>query len=162
MEIYKLFAQYNRAFNARLREIFDIHPNAVSEPILEQLNHLAVMDIVWISRLADAQHADSERSMDAVLFVSAAAWWPIRDSIDCRIESLVGDASSYSPERPIEFVTKADGVKVTCKWHHALAHLFNHQSLHRGEILRLLGDQGIEFGNADLLPFIIRPAQYSA
>ncbi|MBA3668553.1 MAG: hypothetical protein H0W71_00540 [Sphingomonas sp.] len=76
------------------------------------------------------------------------------------MDTIVSDASSNpcEAERAIEFVSKADGVKVTCRWDHALVHLFNHQSLHRGEILRLLSDQVIAFGNSDLLPFIVRAA----
>ncbi|MBA3668552.1 MAG: hypothetical protein H0W71_00535 [Sphingomonas sp.] len=68
MEIYELLARYNRAFNARLRDIFDSHPRAASDVILIQLNHVAVMDIVWIARLSGSPDARSESSMEAILF----------------------------------------------------------------------------------------------
>ena len=160
MEIYELLARYNRALNARLREIFDSHPGAASGAILKQLNHLAVMDLIWIARLGGSPDARSESSMEATLFRSVETWWATRDDLDSRIDTLVSYAATNPglAERAIEFVTKADGVNAVCRWDHALFHLFNHHSLHRGEILRLLSDQGITFGNSDLLPFLIDSA----
>lgn len=151
-----LLAEYNATFNRRLGDVLSAVPLPLTDTVLVQLNHIYVMDRVWLDRLRQSDPpAPFSAEMDTILLPDLGAWQPARTALDREIAEYV--SGLVAPEEEIAFVTKSDHVAVCCRRDDALLHMFNHQSLHRGEILRILTDLGIAFGNSDLLPLIVRP-----
>lgn len=151
-----LLSDYNRYFNQVLDRLLE-PPEVVMAPVLTQLNHIYVMDHLWLGRLGlDHPAIEPPLSMDEARFHSFEAWRPARRRTDAILDSFVRSLTQARVYATIGFVTEAEGLRVTCSAWAALTHLFNHQSLHRGEILGLLSAQGIHFGNGDLLPLIIQ------
>lgn len=150
-----ILSRYNAVFNRQLHAVLTEQGGGMDDEVGVQLNHIYVMDRIWMDRMAVADcEARFDAAMDAIFFRSLEPWWTVRRQLDRDIERFVASASALEDE--IEFVTRADNVRVRCRMGDALTHLFNHQSLHRGEILHILNRNMIHFGNADLLPLIVR------
>jgi uncharacterized damage-inducible protein DinB len=158
MRIFAILARYNASFNQQLGRILASRFERLPQPLVSQINHIFVMDRIWLDRLREVEE-DSlfDGAMDTVLFTDLAAWQAERLRLDRELSQFVRKEQNLEEE--IRFVTKADHVEIACRKDDALVHLFNHQSLHRGEILRILADHDVPFGNSDILPLIIRPVQ---
>lgn len=153
---FAILAQYNAVFNRQLNRVLARHFVELPGDILIQANHIFVMDRLWMDRLC--RSADAARlgiAMDAVIFRDTSDWWEERQALDRKIAEFVIAACAFDEE--IAFSTRADNVPVRCRIDDALTHLFNHQSLHRGEIIHVLGRHGVDFGNADILPLVVSP-----
>lgn len=156
MRHFQILATYNASFNDRLLHVLRSALDTVPSCLLAQLNHVFVMDRIWLDRLdASNEEPAFNGEMGDVLFCDLADWGPARTNLDQEIVHFVNNKVISGDE--IFFTTKADNIAVTCRKDDAMLHLFNHQSLHRGEILRILQDHNIHFGNSDLLPFIVHP-----
>lgn len=153
---FAILAQYNAVFNRQLNRVLARRFDELPGDILIQINHIFVMDRLWMDRLC--RSTDAARlgiAMDALPFRDADDWWPERAVLDGKIGQFVIAASVFDEE--IVFATRADNVAVRCRIDDALTHLFNHQSLHRGEIIHVLGRYSVDFGNADILPLVVSP-----
>ena len=155
MRHLQLLSRYNALFNRQLHAVLAAQGGGLDDAVVVQLNHIYVMDRIWLDRLTVADDcARFDAAMDAICFPQLEPWWTARRQLDREIELFVASATALEDE--VEFVTRADNIRVRCRMDDALAHLFNHQSLHRGEILHILNRNMVPFGNADLLPLIVR------
>lgn len=150
-----LLAAYNVQFNAdlyRALTLLDRPPTA----LIEQLDHLLFMDHLWLARLGGGATGSRPPALGGSQRVwSGERWHAARRELDFALTEFVQALDEIDLERPIVFVTQAEQVMVRCMTWAALTQQFNHQSLHRGEILRLLAISGVTFGNSDLLPLIV-------
>src|SRR4051812_7186708 len=142
-EHFRMLAHYNQWANGRLyAAVARMAPEALAEnrgaffgSLLGTLNHLLVTDRGWMARL----EGESPRMrLDEVLH---------RDFDELRAARLVQDQKlvdyvhGLSEERlaaPLDYATSS-GVPQSQPLHHVLAHLFNHQTHHRGQAHHLVG-----------------------
>lgn len=147
---YLMFAAYNKWAN-------DILYNAVAELSDEQyrkdcdaffgsvhgtLNHILVGDTLWMSRF---QGKDSNiKSQDVILHEDFETQKNARSAMDARIIEFVKNLSKEDLEINIRFQTIINPETITHPFSPALAHFFNHQTHHRGQVhcllSRLTGD----------------------
>lgn len=156
----QLLSRYNWSFGERLHALVtraiaapDARTPAMVAALLVQLNHIHDMDDLWLGRLIRGHVADPPPPDADPLDI--AGWWArwrrAAAILDAHVAAL--DAALLADE--VVFVTRAERVTVRCPHWAALTHLFNHQALHRGEVLRILRGHGVDFGNSDILPLIV-------
>jgi uncharacterized damage-inducible protein DinB len=140
-------ATYNAWANARLYrmaqqlsdEQYRRNVSAYFKSLHGTLNHLLVADRVWLWRLTGA--GVSPTRLDAILFDDLAALSEARRAEDERLVSFTESLTDAQLEATIEYRT-FDGRSEQQKLRAVLAHLFNHQTHHRGQahaILTVLG-----------------------
>ena len=76
-----------------------------------------------------------------------------RTFLDARISQWAGTLEPAWLEQPLTYVSKVDGRSRTLKRWVLVAHLFNHQIHHRGQVTTLLSQIGLDMGSTDL-PFM--------
>jgi len=148
---YVLLAEYNQWFNAKMA---DVARGFQSSQLMVQLNHIHVMDCLWLSRFGlYTPRLPPPAAMDDIRFKSVFRWYQRQREADTRLLHFVRQLSPDDLTTPIELVTKAEGEKMCRPLWALLTHLFNHQSLHRGELVCELAHGGVSFGQSDVLPF---------
>ena len=160
----QLMAEYNEWMNAKLYRAC----GSLSEPVLHEdrgaffksiyltLNHIAYSDIAFLSRFTGQPPEVPPLGED--LFGGFDRLRKEREHLDRRILRW---SSTLSPDwltHPLTYVSKVDGKERTVPRWVLVAHLFNHQVHHRGQVTTLLSQQCIDVGSTDL-PFM---PQFSA
>ena len=143
-EHFRMFALYNRWANERLYGCAaQLTPAALAEhrgaffgSLLGTLNHLLVTDRLWMSRL----QGESPRGtrLNELLHEDFGDLSAARRAQDQRIIALVHDLSEERLAELLEYATTS-GVRYSQPVHQVLAHLFNHQTHHRGQAHHLIG-----------------------
>lgn len=171
-KIYQLYASYNSWFNAKLLKSlsgqnyssYNDAERAAAGAILRQLNHIFVMDLVWLNRFNSALHAAGDAddcfdrlmappgSMGQILFLKIKDLEPERADLDAMIVRFAERLTDPRFEMSVSFRTLADDMTITRPLWALLLHFFNHQSLHRGEIIAHIERLGIDIGPTDILP----------
>jgi uncharacterized damage-inducible protein DinB len=146
-EHFAMMATYNAWANTRLyraaRELPDAQyrrdVGAYFKSLHGTLNHLLTADRIWMWRLTGTGIAPTR--LDAILFDDLAALHEARRAEDERLGKFVEALTDVQLEAAIEYRT-LDGRSERQKLRDVLAHLFNHQTHHRGQahaILTMLG-----------------------
>lgn len=104
------------------------------------LNHLLATDKIWLYRLTGQGEAPNR--LDAILFEQFDALWEARKAEDLRLERYVADLSTRDLGTEFEYSTMSGQPHRQPRWE-ALAHLFNHQTHHRGQAHAILTRLGI-------------------
>jgi uncharacterized damage-inducible protein DinB len=144
---FAMMADYNRWANARLYEAatslsdeqFRRPVGVYFKSLQGTLNHLLVADRIWMHRL-DRTGTHPDR-LNAIVFEDLVALRSAREVEDQRIARYVEDRSDIELEAVCEYHTLG-GVPQQQRIRDILAHLFNHQTHHRGQAhaaLTLLG-----------------------
>lgn len=156
---FMMFAAYNRWANARVYEAaadlnekeWQKDTGAFFGSMMGTLNHLVATDRIWMKRftgLGEAPHA-----LDAIVDRSFEGLRQARVKEDARIMEWVDALSEEDLEGRFTYVTVTDVRTVSQRIAPALAHLFNHQTHHRGQahtILTMLGRPSVSL---DLIYF---------
>src|SRR5690606_27447708 len=103
------------------------------------LNHIMCADLIWMRRLTGA--GEQPTRLDAVLFDDFAALSAAREREDRRIIEYVDGLSDPQLEETWVYQTLGGAARQQRR-REILAHLFNHQTHHRGQahaILTVLG-----------------------
>jgi uncharacterized damage-inducible protein DinB len=103
------------------------------------LNHLLVTDRIWMRRFTGT--GDHPAKLSAIMFDDLASLEPARKEEDKRIIQYVDGLSDGDIGRDLDYSTTS-GVAQRNPLRELLAHLFNHQTHHRGQahaILTVLG-----------------------
>jgi len=153
------FAGYNAWANGRLYEACGMLPEpaymadraAFFGSIHGVLNHILVGDRAWIGRLEGV--APEIKSLDEILYDDLATLRCAREKEDGRIvayvEGLTGDRLGqdvhYASVAGEQFVTPVGQV---------LAHVFNHQTHHRGQVHDLLSQTDVAPPPLDLMYYL--------
>ena len=141
---YLMFAAYNAWANdilykavAKLSdEQFHRDCGAFFGSVHGTLNHLLVGDNLWMSRF---QRKESNiKSQDTVLHEDFDGLKFARSAMDVQIIEFVQNLSKKDLESELEFQTILNPVVITHPFSLALAHFFNHQTHHRGQVHGLL------------------------
>lgn len=144
---FALMADYNAWANARLYGMASRLPDeqyrrdvsAYFKSLHGTLNHIMCADLIWMSRLTGV--GEPPTKLDAILFDDRESLWTARQEVDQRITTYVDSLSDAQLEATWNY-RMLNGTVQTQRRRETLAHLFNHQTHHRGQahtILTLLG-----------------------
>jgi len=112
------------------------------------LNHLLLADSIWMGRFEGKPFAF--RGLDQELFASFDELRAQRREMDARIERWAGGLTEAALDAKLEFksaLTKKTHAPTLWK---LVAHFFNHQTHHRGQITTLLSQAQVDYGVTDL------------
>ena len=136
-------AAYNRWANARLYEAafglsdadYRRDVGAFFKSLHGTLNHLLLTDRIWLKRLTGEGNPPTQ--LNAILHEDRHALALARSDEDDRIIRYVASLDDAALEGPIRYTTTA-GKPYEQKRRDILAHLFNHQTHHRGQAHTIL------------------------
>jgi uncharacterized damage-inducible protein DinB len=158
-------ARYNRWMNDKLYaavatlsdEARKRDSGAFFKSIHGTLNHLLLADRVWFARFTGVTVADGFmgpgiRALDQELYADFADLRRERELTDDELSAWVSGLSDERLAAPLVFLRR--GQKLECPLWWAVAHVFNHQTHHRGQITTLLTQQGCDPGVTDLFAML--------
>lgn len=155
----QLMARYNEWMNLRLFALLATRPEselhrergAFFKSVYMTLNHIAYGDLAFLSRATGAPREVPELNVD--LFGSFHALRVERETIDSRLLRWADAVSPASLASTITYASNVDGVERTVPRWVLAVHMFNHQAHHRGQLLTLLSQMGLDMGPTDI-PFM--------
>lgn len=145
---FQLLSGYNRAANERLLEACGrvsletllAESAAPFGSIAGLLEHVLAADEVWLARfqgdLSAQLRTGPRQGFDLAEFSRS------RTAMDDRIEAFVKGLSDADLEQPLKY-TNSSGVRIDGPLSRLLAHMFNHQTHHRGQVQVLLRGAGV-------------------
>lgn len=156
---FEMFAAYNRWANGRVyaaaedlaEDELDRNMGAFFGSALGTLNHILVADRIWMKRFTGEGEAPA--SLDALLYPALAPLTAARKAEDERIMSFIGGLSDKELAGRFTYMTVSDMRTVSQRLAPALAHFFNHQTHHRGQLHMILTALGKPSLVLDLIYF---------
>lgn len=156
---YRMFGHYNAWANSRLYEAaarlsteqYRADRGAFFKSVHGTLNHLLATDRIWMRRFTGEGSAPDR--LDAILFETFGELRAARELEDRRIVDFVDGLDNQRLTATIKYRRISSPDPIEQQLDPALAHWFNHQTHHRGQVHALL--TGL-VGNApelDLLMF---------
>jgi len=148
-EHFALMADYNAWANTRLyRMAADLSDeqyrrdvSAYFKSLHGTLNHLLVADRIWLSRLTGTGVAPTR--LNAILFEGLAELTEARRAEDERLVAFVDSLTDAQLEATLEY-RMMNGSAQKQQRRLVLAHLFNHQTHHRGQAHSILTALGVK------------------
>ncbi|MEO7335499.1 MAG: DinB family protein [Caldimonas sp.] len=153
-------AHYNEWMNRRLYAVCATLPEAERmrdrgaffKSIHATLDHILYADLAFLSRFTGEPAAAPE--LGVMLHPDFADLTTAREAID---ERLCAWAATLQPAwlaGTLTYTSKVDGSERTRPRWLLVAHVFNHQTHHRGQVTTLLSQMGLDMGSTDL-PFML-------
>lgn len=144
LDHYRMFAGYNAWANRRLYDaagtLSDEHyrsdRGAFFKSVHGTLNHLLVTDRIWLQRMTGT--GDAPDRLDAILFDALPDLRAAREAEDARLLAYVGGLTAEQLAGVIRYRRVSTPDVYEQPLAPALAHLFNHQTHHRGQAHCLL------------------------
>ena len=158
---FRMLARYNAWANRRVHEAAAALPEAdyrrpracaFFTSIHGTLNHLLVVDRLWLARIEGGTHGIE--SLDQILHDDLAALRPAQDASDAHLIALtdgLGEAD-LAGERGYVMLS-APGTR-SSSVQHILATLFNHQTHHRGQAHGMLKETPVPPPPLDIIDFL--------
>ena len=115
------------------------------------LNHILVADRIWMHRLTGDGTAPTD--LGAVLFEDFSDLRTARDAEDVRITNYLGSLTDNALSTTVTYTPVTVPTEVTEPVAPVLAHLFNHQTHHRGQAHAILTGFGRTVPSLDLIQF---------
>jgi uncharacterized damage-inducible protein DinB len=158
---FQMMARYNRLANERLydccAQLADAerkkNRQAFFKSIHGTLNHIMVGDRNWMTRFEGGEASSAH--LDAILYDDFEELRAARIREDERIERFAASLSDEFLDGEIAYVSN-EGKSYRKPVQMLLAHLFNHETHHRGQIHAMLSQAGIATPVLDL-PRVIVP-----
>ena len=155
---YRMFGHYNAWANGRLYEAasrlsseqYRADRGAFFKSVHGSLNHLLVTDRIWMQRFTGEGEAPTR--LDAILFETFDSLRAAREAEDRRIIGFVEGLDERRIAGTIKYRRVSTPEEFEQELAPALAHWFNHQTHHRGQIHALL--TGL-VGNAPELDLLV-------
>jgi len=147
-------AQITRAIDGVSRHVLTEDHGAFFGSILGTLNHILWADRMWLHRFGveeDRPEAGIEES--TALTPTGPAWSAERFATDGRIKAWAKRVHSIDLTGDLTFYSGALGAAVTRPMAACVAHLFNHQTHHRGQVHAMLTRAGLTAPVTDI-PFM--------
>lgn len=103
------------------------------------LNHMIIMDELWLGEITLSPRIDIKSGHD-VPYADRALVEQIRRSVDRKLEQVFGELDEAVLAGPIQYE------EYTLRWPMwvEIAHIFRHQTHHRGQMSALIGALGLE------------------
>jgi uncharacterized damage-inducible protein DinB len=141
---YRMFARYNAWANGRLydaaaqlsTEQYRADRGAFFKSVHGTLNHLLVTDRIWMQRFTGA--GDAPTRLDAILFETLTELRAAREAEDARIVDFAERLDDGRINGTIKYRRVSSPEEFEQELAPALAHWFNHQTHHRGQVHALL------------------------
>ena len=141
---YRMFGHYNNWANQRLFEsvaqLSDVQyradRGAFFKSVHGTLNHLLVTDRIWMQRFTGT--GDAPDRLDAILFEAFDELRLAREAEDRRIVEFVDGLNEARLAGTIRYRRVSSPEEFEQPLAPALAHWFNHQTHHRGQVHALL------------------------
>ena len=145
---FLMMARYNEWANSRVYymagqlsdEQYRSDVGAFFRSLHGTLNHLLVADWVWMRRLTGT--GDHPVKLDAIIYDDLASLSEARRSEDRRIISYVQNLAATQLDEVLDYKTMK-GAPQKQPLREILAHVFNHQTHHRGQVHTILTILGI-------------------
>lgn len=160
-DYFLTFARYNRWANAKLYascgqlsgpEYLKVRP-AFFGSIHRTLNHILVGDLLWLARFQGQAHPVDR--LDLELHPTFSELWENRQRMDFEIEAFVSGLSLTSLTQAFSYqLISQPGQWGQARLDLALAHFFNHQTHHRGQVHALLSQTELPPPSLDLIYFL--------
>jgi uncharacterized damage-inducible protein DinB len=156
---YRMFGHYNAWANARLYDAaaqlseaqYLADRGAFFKSVHGTLNHLLATDRIWMQRFTGTGDAPSR--LDAILFETIDQLRPAREAEDRRIVDFVDGLDEVRLAGTIKYRRISSPEAFEQPLAPALAHWFNHQTHHRGQVHALLTGLVGKAPELDLLIF---------
>jgi uncharacterized damage-inducible protein DinB len=156
---FHMFAAYNRWANERLYETvlaldddaYRRDMGAFFKSMHGTLNHLLVTDRIWLYRFTG--EGDAPRALDVILFEKRDELRAARVQEDARLINWINGLDSEDIAGRFTYTTISDMRTISQRVAPALAHLFNHQTHHRGQAHTILTALGVPAPSLDLMHF---------
>jgi uncharacterized damage-inducible protein DinB len=156
---YRMFGHYNAWANGRLydaasrlsSEQYRADRGAFFKSVHGSLNHLLVTDRIWMQRFTGEGEAPNR--LDAILFETLDSLRAAREAEDRRIIGFVEGLDERRIAGTIKYRRVSTPEQIEQELAPALAHWFNHQTHHRGQIHALLTGLVGKAPELDLLVF---------
>lgn len=136
---FAMLAAYNAWANARIyaaaaalsRQELDRDTGVFFKSVIATLNHILVADRIWLKRFTG--EGDAPATLDTILFDDLDRLRAAREAEDARIVGWLGGLTDKALSGRFTYMTVTDMRTVSQRLAPALAHLFNHQTHHRGQ-----------------------------
>jgi len=165
-EYAHVMARYNRWMNDKIYGVAQKLSDAERKKdrgaffgsIHRTLNHLLLADRVWLGRFHGAVLQEGEmgpggiRSLDQELYADFDELRHERAKTDDEIDAFVATLTNEKLTGNLRYLRR--GVVNEFPLWHAVTHLFNHQTHHRGQVTTLLVQAGQDPGVTDLLAML--------
>lgn len=146
---FALMAGYNAWANGRLYrmagqltdEQYRRNVGAYFESLQGTLNHLLVADRIWLRRLTGT--GEAPKRLNEILYENLSELSAARRAEDERLIRFVESTTDEQLEGSAEYRT-LDGSRQKQPLREVLAHLFNHQTHHRGQAHGILTTLGVK------------------
>ena len=115
------------------------------------LNHLMYADLAFLSRFTG--DPKNEPAIGTDLYESFNALKDARQMLDRRMLNWAASLTDNWLGQTLTYTSQVDGLTRTKKHWELVAHLFNHQTHHRGQLTTLLSQANVDYGSTDL-PFM--------
>jgi uncharacterized damage-inducible protein DinB len=146
---FEMMARYNAWANARLYrmaaalpdELYRKDVGAYFKSLHGTLNHLLTADRIWMCRLTGV--GEHPKKLNAILFDDFASLHAARVAEDSRIVDFVQGLAEAAFEGQWSF-RMLNGTPQSMRRCDVLAHLFNHQTHHRGQAHTILTVLGVD------------------
>ena len=143
-----MLTSYNTLANRRLYEAcsqlsdgeYRASREAFFGSIHATLNHLVVGDRIWLARFGGEEVPST--NLDAILYEDFTELRRARETEDSRTESFVSTLDEAFLERSIRY-TNNEGRTIEDPVVLLVAHFFNHQTHHRGQVHDMLSQTDI-------------------
>jgi uncharacterized damage-inducible protein DinB len=164
LDHYKRLAAYNAWANARLYDAATALTDFERKRAIKgyfgslhgTLNHLMGADRIWLYRLTGEGPLPS--TLDAIHYETFEELRDAREAEDKRIQDFVATLTAADLEAELAYVNTRGEEKSLAR-QIILAHLFNHQTHHRGQATQMLRQLGVaEPPTLDLLYFALPTA----
>ncbi|MEM9436378.1 MAG: DinB family protein [Pseudomonadota bacterium] len=154
----RTMARYNAWQNDGLRAAFRELPLAVLEEerdaffgsIFGTANHLLWGDAMWMSRFDGWEKPEIGIPASKRFMPDLAMWEEARSEADARIIAWAESLSDTRLGGDLSWYSGAAGRNVTKPMAFCVAHFFNHQTHHRGQLHVMLTQAGWAPGDTDL------------
>ncbi len=158
---FRMLARYNALANRRLYEACARLPDderkkrrlAFFGSIHGTLNHIMVGDRIWLARFAGEEVPST--NLDAVLYEDFGKLSEARDKEDSCIEAFAAGIDERFLKGTIRYVNN-EGRTLEDPVELLVAHFFNHQTHHRGQVHDMLSQTEVPLPVLDLHR-VIRP-----
>lgn len=157
LQYCRLMSRYNAWMNDRLYASCAHLPesalyrdrNAYFGSIYRTLNHVVCADLAFLSRVTG--EPGNPPGLNADLVDGFEALRDERRRLDLRLLDWAGGLAEQWLEGMLRYRSQVDGQWRTQARDLMVAHLFNHQAHHRGQVTTLLSQAGLDVGTTDLL-----------
>jgi uncharacterized damage-inducible protein DinB len=119
---------------------------------MKTLNHILIGDTVWMARLEGIGHPGVTR-LDQTLHTDFAALQVARGAMDARFVAFAGDLTQQRLGEMLVYRNMA-GEPMQTRVDQVLAHVFNHQTHHRGQAHAMLSSTEVAPPPLDLIYYL--------